>query len=260
MSKAANLWSNPALEVARGEVQGQLSVNKFGQSFNVDSGVDTDIWDAAAQPIWLPPTQARIHQIVSTDAGDDGDPVGVGARTIRIYGLTDWDTAEVSEDIVMNGITDVPTVNAYVIIHRMKVLTKGATASNVGVITATADTDGTVTAQIAAGTGQTLMAIYGVPSIQTAYMTCFYQTVIGNSGVTQEVITKLLSNPEPNAELLNYLTKHTGGLVTTAGNHAQHFFDPYKEFPGPCIIKLQGNGSAADMRVSGGFDLILCNN
>lgn len=71
------------LEVAAGNVPGNKSVNKFGRSTNVDNDVATDIWDRANathdQDIWIAPTQARIHNIASTSANDDGDPVGVGA-------------------------------------------------------------------------------------------------------------------------------------------------------------------------------------
>lgn len=37
----------------------------------------------------------------------------------------------------------------------------------------------------------------------------------------------------------------------------RHEFNPYNAFPGPGIIKLQGNGSANNLVVSAGFDLIL---
>jgi hypothetical protein len=156
----------------------------------------------------------------------------------------------------MDGTTNVPTVNQYVIIHRMQVLTKGATNVNVGTITATADTDGTITAQIQPGNGQTLMAIYGVPSVQVAYMTGFYASVVkAAAAVTASV--KILVNPEPDAELTNFLTKHILGLDSQSNNLVHHSFNPCKVFPGPSIIKIQGNASAANTIMSAGFDLIL---
>jgi hypothetical protein len=236
------------------------SVNKFGRTTNADSADPTDVHDGANATddvaIWVAPTTARTHQIKSSQAADDGDPVGVGARTIRIYGLTSWDTAEVSEDITLNGITNVATVNQYVIIHRMKVLTSGATSINVGNITATADTDTTVTAQINAGNGQTLMAIYGVPSVKTAYITGYYTSAL-KSAAALRVAVALLVNENPNAQRTNFLTKHTLGIDTTGNSYFHHKFEPYKEIKGPAIIKIQANASADNTDVSAGFDLIM---
>ena len=250
-------------EVARGALYGLSSVNKFGRSTNVDSGVDTDIWDRANsgddQDTWTAPTTARTHDIASTSANDDGNPAGTGARTLQVYGLASWDTDEVSEVITMNGTTPVTTANAYVIIHRMRVLTKGAAGPNVGVITATAQTDATVTAQINASDGQTQMAIYGVPSTKTAYMSQYYCSAI-KAAASLSVEAVLLVNPEPDAELSTFLVKHTTGATTEGSNYYAHLFKPHMKISGPAIIKIQGNSSSNDTDVSAGFDLILRDN
>jgi hypothetical protein len=182
--------------------------------------------------------------------------VGVGARTIKIYGLTSWSTPEVSETITLNGVTNVPTVNQYVIIHRMKVLTSGATSANVGVITATADTDGTVTAQINAGIGQTGMAIYGVPAYKTAYLTSYYSSALKAAAALRCAIS-LLVNENPDAQLTNFLTKHTLGIDTTGSSYIRHPFKPYYRITGPAIIKIQVNSSSDNTDISAGFDLVL---
>lgn len=248
-------------ELVDGNIDGYRTVNKFGRANNVD-GSPTDIWDMANtvddQAIWIAPTQARVHDIVSSSASDDGDPVGVGARTLQVFGLTDWDTAEVSEDITLNGTTDVATANSYVIIYRMRVLTKGATSVNVGKITATAQTDNTITAEIYAGQGQTQMAIYGVPSVQAAYMNSFWASI--NRATTGDVDIFLLVNPEPADELLNFLLKHGFGVSSTGSSYVRHPFDPCYKVPGPAIIKMQGRGSPVNMDVTAGFDLIIRNN
>ena len=248
------------LSVPAGCVPGKSAVNKFGRATNVDTGIATDIWDranaTADQDIWTAPTQARIHQITSTSASDDGDPAGVGARTIQVYGLTSWTAKETSEIITLNGVANVPTANAYVIIHRMKVLTKGATNINVGIITATADTDASVTAQINASEGQTQMAIYGIPSGISAYMTAYYVSAI-KAAASLSVKVSLLVNQTPAAELTNYLVKHTIGLATEGSSYVRHMFEPYFKITGPAIIKIQGNSSALNTDVSAGFDLVL---
>jgi hypothetical protein len=248
------------LECPKGNVPNHHCVNKFGRTTNADSGVLTDVWDGANatlnQPIWVAPTAARIHTLVSTSANDAA--AGTGARTVRVYGLTSWDTSEVYEDVTMNGITGVAMTTAMVIIHRMEVLTKGAAGPNDGVITATAATDATITAQInngAPGEGQTQMAIYGLPSIETAYMMDFYTSANRNVS-TGGVDVRLLVNPTPDDELLAFVTKATASLILAGNSLHHHDYTPYLRIDGPAIIKVQVQTSANDFDVSAGFNMI----
>lgn len=247
------------LEIPAGNVGGKSSVNKFGRNPTLPNGTPADIWEGITDA-WVAPTTARIHDIASDSASDDGAPVGIGARTIRVFGLTGWGTAAVSEDVVLNGVANVPTANAYVIVHRMEVLTKGASGPNVGIITATAQTDGTVTAQINAGEGQTQMAILGIPSTQVAYMTSYYASFEKSAGAAGAVDFNLLVNPEPDAELTGFLVKHTQATFSTGTSHFAQMFLPYFRIPGPAIIKISGTASAASIDASAGFDLILVDN
>lgn len=245
------------LEVARGNIAGVSAVTKYGRNGDVDLAAAEDVWDGGGT--WVAPTTARTHDIASSSASDAA--AGVGARTVRVWGLTAWNAAEVSEDITMNGVTNVPTVNSYVIIHRIRVLTKGATNTNVGTITATAQTDATITAQIDPGIGSTLMAIYGVPSTQTFFMTEFEASIVRDQGgAGLDVQVDVVDNPEPDVELLNFRTRHTNALQLDGGSSVTHPFNPYKSFPGPCIIKLRATASANDAIVSGGFDGFLVTN
>jgi len=257
------------LEAAMGNIPGVSTLNKFGRAPSGLQTTATDIWDRAdatpTQSVWTAPTQARVHAIVSTsdtDSDTGGDnPQAAGLRTLRVYGLTDWDTAEVSEDIIMDGTTAKNTANSYVIIHRMHALTKGATAgANVGTITATAATDGTVTAAILPGKGQTLMAIYGVPSTHTAYVGRIYANILGTPGANSAATASLLVNPEPDTELTGFLTKHTFSIIRDG---VSAFTIPYyvpKVFAGPTIIKLSGISTVNDLDVSGGFDAFIIKN
>ena len=252
---------DPRLEIPRGTMTGQYSVNKFGRTINADSGVRTDVWDAAAQPVWLSPTAARIHAIVSTDDNDGktGSPNATGARTIRIYGLQTWDSAETSEDKTLTGTDSVNTANAYVIIHRMKVLTSGASGPNIGLITATAAGDATVTAVITASAGQTLMAVYGVPSTQTAYLTQFYSAVERDSPQGADVELQLLWTPDVASQPKVFITKHTWPNGEADGLHS-HAYNPYNKFTGPGILKIAGTSDADDTHIDAGFDMILVDN
>ena len=95
---------DPLLEIASDNVTGQSSENKFGRNIEVDSGVTADVWDGGhtvgsggTSLIWLAPTAARIHTIASTSASDTTG--GVGANSVRISYLPDWDTAEATETV-----------------------------------------------------------------------------------------------------------------------------------------------------------------
>jgi len=250
--------------VARGLSEGKTCINKFGRSTNVDSGIATDIWDNATasddQAIWTAPTQARTHTIFSTSLSDDGDTATDGARTLRISGLTSWNAKETSETVTMNGTGGVTTVNSYVIIHRASVLTSGALGPNAGDIAITADTDGTRTALIRAGEGQTQMAIYGIPSTQSLYITRFYGNVNKSGGASGAVDVKMLVNPEPGDNANTFLTKHTFGLITTGTSALTINYTVPKVVTGPAIIKIQASGSAADLDVSAGFDALVIDN
>jgi hypothetical protein len=246
-------------DLARGVVNGFGHIEKFGCTVNADDGVLTDLWDRANvaddQPIWVAPTQARIHQLASSDAGDT--LLGAGARTIRITGLISWDADEITEDIELNGTTNVPTVNAYVIIHRIEVLTNGATSINIGTVTATADVDGTVTAQLTIGKGQTEMAIYGVPSTQIAYIHYPHANLLLNKGKDSDVSVKILVNTTPKEELLHFIQKFFIGLRGAGTSDWQQSQDRFVRQVGPCIIKMQCLSDTNDTICFGGFDVIL---
>lgn len=260
--KSGETLSDFFVEVARGNIAGVSSVNKFGRNIEIDSGVTADVWDgghtADESLLWVAPTQARTHTIASDSASDtDG---GVGARRLKVFGLTDWDTAEVNEEIVMNTGSPPVTVNAYVIIHRMFVTNKGATNVNVGTITATATGDATVTAQIRPGQGQTQMAVYGIPSTQTAYMGRLYGNVNKAGGAAGLIDVSLRVNPEPQNELLNFLVKHTFGLQTVGTSALTINYYTPKTIAGPAIIKVQALSGTDNMDLSAGFDMVLINN
>ncbi len=248
---------DPRLAVPLGQVDGIVGVNKFGRNTDLGTSLE-DVWEKGG--IWPAPTTARTHDITSDAAADDGAPPGTGAQTIRVYGLTGWGAAEVSEDVIMNGVANVATGNQYVIIHRMKVLTFGTAGPNVGTITATAQVDATVTAQIDAGVGQTQMAIYGIPSIRDAYITNYYASMNRSGGASALVDVGVVVNPIPDVQLAGFLIKHTRGMQTTGSSDIDNPYNPYWQVEGPAIIKIEAVSSASGMDLSAGFDLYLVDN
>ncbi|HCX21458.1 MAG TPA: hypothetical protein DHN29_06055 [Cytophagales bacterium] len=61
-------------------------IHKFGRNGSIDTTSDPeDLWIAGAVYSW--PTAAAVTTIVSSDTDDDGDPVGDGARAVKVIGL-----------------------------------------------------------------------------------------------------------------------------------------------------------------------------
>jgi len=244
-------------QVALGNVSGHVAVNKFGNAPNGVQITVTDIWSRAdatpTQQIWLAPTAPRAHVIASTSAADTAGSTGAG--TVVVYGLPDWDTAETAGTYAIGG-----TTSAYAIIHRMNVLPQASTTSvggNAGTITATAAVDSTITAVIQPNDGQTEMAIYGVPSGKTLLVYGWYGALDKAQAGAVTVDLQLRVNPNPNVQTKAFLRKSDLSLQSTGTNAISRNFDPPLKFDGPCIVKIQGIGSAADIDVDSGFDAIL---
>lgn len=266
----AFLATSPGIELdaSRGLIPGVKTVNKFGKAPDgVDAGVETDIWTRAdisnTQPVWLAPTAARIHSIVSSNAADAA--AGTGAVSVTIHGLTSWSTAEVSETVTLTGVTPVNTVNSYVIIHRMSANSQASTTNvgtNTGTITATAATDNSITAVIPAGKGQTQMAIYGIPSIQSFYVINYQVAFVDTISLTNVAVNVgLLLNLNPTVNTKAFKVAHQFGLTGNGSSNSDYDFKVPLKIAGPAIIKLSCSSVGGnDIGVSACFDGYLVTN
>jgi len=259
------------LRASLGWETGVSTINKFGEATDCDSGVPTDIWDGAdgatSTDIWVPPNAARVHAMVSTSNTDSDsggvNPQAAGARTVRVYGLQTWDTAETSEDVVLDGTTAVNTASSYVIIYRVKVLTWGANGVNAGIITATAATDATITAMILAGNNQTQMCIFAVPSIQKLRITKVMASIVKSTGSTQRADGELLvmTDPATNAASNTAWTNKENFQLVEANTPWEHDYrDTPKKCDGPCIVKIQVTTNANDTKAIGTIDGFIVDN
>jgi len=238
--------------LAQGLIPKASGLNKFGRNPDIDTGtLPEDVWDAGG--VWVPPTIARVHDLVSTSVNDAAG--GTGARTVRLTGLTSWSALPETEVVTLDGTTPVATLKAWVVIYRMETLTFGGTRSNEGDVTATAVVDATVTAQIGVGSGQTLMAIFAIPSAQKLFLTRYYIGWVRSAAAANSADLDLLVNLRPDQADGGFVTKHHLGLFGSGTTHIPHEFKPYLVIPGPAIIKLQVTDvSASNTSITGGFD------
>ena len=224
-------------EVALENVGDYMTVHKFGSAPDCDAAIPTDVWDGAdgltSTDIWVQPTQARIHALVSASVDDTA--AGTGLRTLEVFGLQTWDSIETSEIVILNGTTAVNTAKSYVIIHRMLGRTFGSGFENAGIITATAATDNTITAMVALGANQTRMALYGIGSNKR-----FLTTKLGTNAVSTAAAAIqgcLLVKERADQPDATFLTKKIWTF------RRDDRYDSYQISPivaiGPAIIKLQ---------------------
>lgn len=251
--RIAKISENDELQIKSDNLDQRLAplewTNKFGYNSDVDTGAaGEDIWNAGG--IWVSPTTDRIHNIVSTDTADTS--TGTGAHSIKIVGL-DPQGVEQTEEVILNGTTDVPTVKSYRRIFRMYTVTAGSNGINEGIITATALTDATVTASISIGDNQSLMAIYTIPNGKTGHMNNLSMTVdpSNNTTITVNLLSRLPAGV--------WRVKERFILTNSFPSHTIRF-NPPKTFQEKEDVKLHVVTTANNVAIGANFDIQLVNN
>lgn len=224
-------------------------VNKFGANYDVDTGATgEDIWTAGG--IWVPPTAACIHAITSLDANDTS--AGTGMRTILVKGLDAIGYPQ-EEIVIMAGVADVNTTKTYLRIYRMIGLTAGSGGKNAGVISATAASGGTVTAEIPVGDSQTQMAVFTVPKGVRGLLYRVYMDLLPNTPAAATVLAKLAFR-SLDADAPEIIKTINGVSALVPLNHRYH--GVYPVIDELTDVKLRATeASANNILVSGGFDI-----
>lgn len=237
------------LEISKGNIAKHSRVNKNGLNPSIDTGTaPEDIWYNGG--IWVPPTTARLHNVVSSSVNDTA--AGTGMRTVTIQGL-DGSYNFTTETVTLNGTTPVATVNSYIIIDYAAGLTAGSGGTNAGTITLTAQTDATISTTIPAGFGQNQFAIYQIRAGHKGYLNQFYASMNQNTaGSTCIVYLMTKTNTGP------WLVRRTIHLNNAGNNYEVLEIKPPLQLQEKQLVKLQvfsvsNNGTS----VAGGFDLTL---
>lgn len=200
------------------------------------------------------PTAARTHQVKS-DSTDDAS-AGTGARTVVIEGLDDsYD--EQSETVTLNGTTNVATANTYLRINRMYVATAGSGEVNAGNITATANTDLTVTCRIDTGyaDNQTHSTRYTVPNGKTALVLKWWGNLFITDGDIGGRAEFWLRVRELNGAWRNILREYVAAYGAAA---FEHHFDYPVNLPAKTDLYVRGDDlDSAVMQGNAGLELLI---
>lgn len=128
-----------------------------GRNADVDSGTE-EIVPAARGTL---PAAAYVASIVSADTNDDGNPVGTGARTVRIIGLN-ASFEPIEETVTLNGTGAVTTTATFIRVNGVEVVTCGSNGTNVGALSVSLNSQ--LQATVPAGQGRASGLVFAVPA------------------------------------------------------------------------------------------------
>ena len=174
---------------------------------------------------------------------------GTGAAVIFIEGHSSGRVAQ-HEWLILNGLSNVPTVNSYQRISRVRVFGSIGATGALGNITGIAVTDLTTTFIILAGNNQTLMAIDTVNANTVAFITKWWGSLSkkGSADVQLKLHTGLLDGIDYTVQVRS---------ISGSGNSSFEY-----EFPVPIAIGaasdiwIEANTDTNNVGVSGGFSLL----
>jgi len=241
------------LQVARGQIAFHKTIFKFGFNPDIDDSLET-VWAEGGLYSYL--SAATILKVSSSSTADDEG--STGAETVQLYGL-DADYNEINEIVTLDGQTAVDTVNEFLRINRMVVRSAGSGGTNAGVIyagtgTVTAGVPANKYATVAAGDGQSLMALWTVPAGYSAYVT---QTDITVATTQNNKYATIHFVARPLGEVFQVKDK----FVKSEGGHTQLYAFPLKfEEKTDIEFRAIGDSAGADIAISAGMDIIYIKN
>lgn len=214
---------------------------------NATVSITADTAGAAGNSITLATSETDAATVSGANLTGGDDANNVGALSVRVTGV-DADYEEITEDVTMGGTVAVNTVNSYLRINSMEVLTAGSYGTNKGNITATAATDNTVTAKILADNGKALQAVFTVPAGFSGFVMGMHATQLNEA--SGSAILKLLARTNAGPWIL---AEAMGG--NPQGEGSRKFLIPRK-FAEKTDLRLRAL-TADNTDLGAGFDLLL---
>jgi hypothetical protein len=220
------------------------SIYKFGFNTAITTTEET-VWDEGG--IYAYPTAAAVLSVVSSNAADAA--AGTGARKVTIEGL-DADYNVQTVEITLNGTTPVASTETFIRVYRAFVSEAGSGGTNTGAISIS--TSSTVRAEISAGQGQTLMAVYTVPADYIGYIVGW--SIGSGSSAANKYLDARLIIRDPDGILLTKArtTIHNTTLIQP--------FPKAIEVAAKSDVEIRAITSSGTDAVSGTFNMMLMRN
>ena len=241
------------LQIARGQIAFHETIFKFGFNPDIDNSLET-VWAEGGLYSYL----SSASTLTVSSSSTDDDEGGTGAETVQLYGL-DADYNEINEIVTLDGQTAVNTTNDYLRINRMVVRSAGSGGTNAGVIYAgtgavSSGVPANKYATVAAGDGQSLMALWTVPAGYTAYVTQTDITVATTQN-NKYATVHFVARP------LNEVFQVKDKFVISEGSHHQQYDFPIKfEEKSDIEFRAIGDSLGADIAISVSMDIIYIKN
>lgn len=241
------------LQVSRGQIAYHKPLFKFGFNPDVDDSLET-VWAEGGLYSYL--SAATVLKVSSSSANDTS--AGTGARTVELFGL-DADYDEINETVILSGQTAVNTTQSFLRVNRMIVRSAGTGGTNAGVIyagtgTVTSGVPANKYATVAAGDGQSLMALWTVPRGYTAYVTQTDITVATTQNNKYATVSFLA---RPFGEVFQVKDK----FAKSESGHNQVYTFPLKfEEKTDLEMRCIGDSAGADISIAAAFDLVYIQN
>lgn len=198
---------------------------------------------------WFNPTTGRRD--VDPVAGDAYRIVSRAATGTPVTHLLALDSSflTVEEFVINNGTTVVATANELLRVNRCREFGAVSVAGNIGTVTATAQTDNTISMGILPGDNQTLQALYTVAFDEDAYLQSWKCAISKKTAGTVNFRLRL-------GELDGSVFVTDIVSLNTSGTTAQTIPMSMERIPGGTDVLVEGDSGSNNMGGSGGFRLV----
>lgn len=226
-----------------GAAAGDIVLNDTGDVHGIVLTVDSESLITVLLPFRDGLCTVAATPFVAGDSYRVVNANAVGAAVVQINGL-DASYNYQTEYIVLNGATDVTTIGDYIRIFRAKIVLAGSAGGNVAAIDIENNASAVLLARITATLNQTLMALFTVPSGNTAFITSLF------AGTSTNKVTEVDLLVRPLGEVFQVKKRLTINQGTTV---IKYDFPLSVAQKSDIVIKAAAAGGGGE--ISAGFDL-----